>query len=416
MNAKDLPTGSKAGIDQDWIKLACALTPKLDAAGPQIDRDMALPKPILDALHDAKMFRMLLPRSQGGAELDLPTFFQVVHAIAEGDASAGWTVSQSNGCAMSAAYLAPEAANEVFGPAHAVLAWGFPHGPCRATPVDGGWRVTGNWGFGSGNRHATWLGGHCQVTDAQGVPLTKPSGAPIERTALFPRSAVTIKDGQWNVIGLRGTGSDTYSVQDLFVPATHCIIPRAVGRDQQRPEDEVLEVEVERREQGTLYHFSPTIVYQAGFSAVALGVARSMLNSFIELAMKKTPSGGTTLLRDNAVIQEHVAVSQARLESLRVWIRQTLADAWAHCQVHRTHGFEYRVTMRLASTYAMREAAKVAESVYADAGATAIFENQPFERRLRDMHAVAQQVQASSSHLQTAGQYYLGLKPSSRFI
>ncbi len=402
--------------DQDWITKARALTPILAAAGPQIDAAKALPAEVLDALFEAKMFRMLLPRSQGGAELDIPTFFQVMLALAQGDASAAWSVSQSNGCSMSAAYMAPGAAREVFSEPRAVVAWGFPAGPCRAVALEGGWRVTGTWGFGSGSRHATWLGAHCQVCDADGVPHKRANGAILERTALIPRAAVTIVEGQWDVIGLRGTGSDTYAVSNLFVPTRHAVVARAVGRDLQQPEDATIEDEPERREQGPLYRFSPTLVYQTGFSAVALGLARAMLDDFIVLANHKTPAGAGTMLRDNAVIQERVAVSQARLASMRAWIAQTLRDTWDACVANGRHGFEHRMTMRLASTYAIREAARVVEDAYADAGATAIFASHPFERRLRDMHAVSQQIQANPMHLQTVGQHYLGMKPATRFI
>ena len=416
MNPKDLHPAAVTGLDQDWAAIARALTPQLDAAAARIDAAKALPAGIVDALHDAKMFRLLLPRSQGGAELDLPTFFNVICAIAEGDASAAWSVAQSNGCAMSAAYMAPPAAREVFGDARAVLAWGFPAGRCVVAPVDGGWRATGIWGFGSGSRHATWLGGHCQVLDANCAVLKNAGGQPVERTALFPRDAVTITDAGWNVLGLRGTGSDTYTVKDLFVPTEHCIVARAVGRDQQQAADAVIDIEAERRETGPLYRFSPTIVYQAGFSAVACGLARAMLNSFIKLANQKAPSGAPALLRDNSVIQARVANSEARLAAMRAWLMQSLRESWDGCVATGAHAFEHRMTMRLASTYAIRELRQVVQDAYDDAGATAIFESHPFERRLRDMLAVTQQIQSNPMHLQTVGQHYLGMKASTRFV
>ena len=416
MQGDHFDTDSHATINQDWIAKARALTPILDVAGPRIDANKSLPIEILDALFEAKMFRMLLPRSQGGAELDLPTFFQVMLAIAQGDASAAWSVAQSNGCAFSAAYMEPSAAREVFCSTRAVLAWGFPAGVCAITKVDGGWRASGTWGFGSGSRHASWLGGHSQVCDGNGTPLKNSAGQAIARTVLIPRESVTIVDDEWEVIGLRGTGSDTYAVKDLFVPDRFCIVARGVGRDQQHAADAATGDEPERREQGPLYRFSPTIVYQSGFCAVALGLARAMLDSFVILAQQKTPSGGGPLLRDNALVQEHVAVSQARIASMTAWIMQSLRESWDGCVLTGRHSFDHRATMRLASTYAIREASKVVEQVYSDAGATAIFKSQPFERRLRDMHAVAQQVQANAAHLQTAGQYYLGIKPNARFM
>jgi alkylation response protein AidB-like acyl-CoA dehydrogenase len=343
--------------------------------------------------------------------------FEVVMALAEGDASAAWCVVQNSGCAMSAAYLAPPQAREIFGGPRDVLGWGFAApDQCRATPAEGGWRITGAWAFGSGSRHSTWLGGHCQLADAQGRPQSAPDGRPLERTMLFPRSKATIRGGLWNVIGLRGTGSDTYAVNDLFVPAEHCIVPRATGRDQQVAGDGPLPPEPERREQGTLYRFTGTNVYQCGFAGVALGIARAMLDAFIALAKKKTPAGTTVALRDDHTVQTRIALAEARLGSATAWIRQTLDEMWRECaQSGRIH-FEQRVKLRLASTYAIQEARAVVEDAYADAGATAIFQSQPFERRLRDMHAVSQQLQASAAHFQTVGQYYLGEIPNVRFI
>jgi alkylation response protein AidB-like acyl-CoA dehydrogenase len=370
---------------------------------------------VLDALHEAKLFRMLLPRSIGGAELDLASFFQAIGAIAEGDASAAWCVVQNSGCSLAAAYMAPADAKHVFGDARAVLAWGFPAGPCRAVPVEGGWKVSGTWGFGSGNRHSTWLGGHSQLTDAAGKPLAESGGEPLERTMLFPRSAATIKDDSWNVVGLRGTGSDTYSVKELFVPAGQSVVSRATGRDQVPADPRGLS-EPERRETGILYRFTATNVYQCGFAAVGLGLARAMLDAFVALALKKTPAGTSTPLRDSQWIQSRIAISEARLGAARAWILQILRDMRDECAAGGAISFEQRIRLRLAATHAIQQAREVVEASYADAGATAIFESGPFERRLRDMHAVSQQIQASTLHFQSVGQYYLGLTPNLRFI
>ena len=380
------------------------MTPLLDKAAPRIEAAKALPADIVDAMHEAKLFRMLLPRNLGGAELDLATYFQVVHAIAEGDASAAWCLSQSSGCAMAAAYMTPEAAREIFGSERAVLAWGFPAAACRAVPAEGGWKVTGAWGFGSGNRHSTWLGGHCLLPDGS------------ERTMLFPRDKVAIKPDSWNVVGLRGTGSDSYSVTDFFVPAAHSIVARASGRDLPASADAVADDEPERRETGTLYRFSPTSVYQSGFAAVALGIARATHDAFLALAVQKTPASGAPMLRDNPVIQTRVAQSEARLSAARAWILQILRAMWEETSATGKVSFEHRIQLRLASTYAIQEARETVETAYIDAGATAIFEINPFERRLRDMHAASQQVQSSPWHFQSAGQHYLGLKPNTRFI
>ena len=166
--------------------------------------------------------------------------------------------------------------------------------------------------------------------------------------------------------------------------------------------------EPERREQGTLYRFTATNVYQCGFAAVGLGLARATLDAFIELAKKKSPSGAGSPLRDDHRIQSRIALAEARYGSAHAWLLQILRDAWAECAATGLVGLEWRIKMRLASTYAIQEAREIVEMSYADAGTTAIFESNPFERRLRDMHAVSQQIQASSAHFQTVGQYLPG--------
>src|SRR3954469_8126708 len=158
---------------RDWIARARALKPVLEAAAPRIEEAKDLPSDVRDALHEARMFRMMLPRSLGGGELDLATYAQCVAAIAEGDASAAWCVGQTSGCSIAAAYLDPAVAKDIFSDPRSVLTFGFTSGqpPCRAVPAKGGWIVNGAWTFASGNRLCKWLGGHCQVTDEGGAPL-----------------------------------------------------------------------------------------------------------------------------------------------------------------------------------------------------------------------------------------------------
>ncbi|MBL8377258.1 MAG: hypothetical protein JNM79_05290 [Burkholderiales bacterium] len=416
MNARSTPAAALAEQPGEWVARARALVPLLDAAGPRIDSARALPADVQDALFDSRLFRLLLPASLDGIETDFVTFFRVISTLAEGDASAAWCVAQSCGGSMSAAYMAPQAAHEVFAAPRANLAWGFAQAGCTAREVPGGWQVSGTWGFGSGSRHATWLGGHCQVQDAAGRPRKDAQGRALERTMLMRRETVNIVDGEWNVIGLRGTGSDTYAVKDMFVPAEYAIPPRAIGRDLQLPADAVAEPEPERRETGTLYRFASTVAFQSGFSAVALGVARGTLDALINLAQSKAPSPTGMRLAENVLVQVRVAQAEARLRSAHAWIIGILEAMWEECARTGRHSFEHRVQIRLASTWAMQEARRVVEDAYAEAGATAIFAANPFERRMRDMQAVAQQVQAQTVHLQSAGQHYLGIAPSTRFL
>ena len=358
-----------------------------------------MPKDVLDAMHAASMFRLLVPRSLGGAELDPATYIQCVEAIAGGDASVAWCMNQGSGCSMSAGYLEPSVAREVFGGKRDVLAWGMGPG-AKVIRVEGGWRISGNWAFASGSRHASWLGAHCPCFEADGTPQRHPDGRPWERTMLFRREIATIKD-IWQVVGLRGTGSDAYSVQDLFVDDAHTLT-----RD--RPE--------ERREPGLIYRFAAMQIYASGFAAVALGAAQSALDAFIDLARGKTPALTQTGLRDSAVIQSAIGIADARLKSARTWLIQVLRETQEAVKLAGELTTDQRIAIRQASTFAIHQAKEVVDVAYHEAGSTAIFDANPFERRFRDVNTVTQQVQGRRSHFETVGQYLLGAEANLRWL
>jgi alkylation response protein AidB-like acyl-CoA dehydrogenase len=394
----DMQHPGEADTTDDPIARARALIPLLQQAAPRIDAARELPSDVLDAMFAAGMFRLLVPHSCGGAELEPAAYVQCVEAIAMGDASAAWCMNQGAVSMMSAAYMGLDAAREAFGGVRDVLAWGYgPNG--KAMRVEGGWRVTGKWSFASGSRHSTWLGGHCICVEPDGTPMRGPNGKPWERTALFRREQATIDD-IWFVLGLRGTGSDTYSVNDLFVDDAHVFTRDDAG---------------ERREPGTLYHFHQMQIYAAGFACVALGIARQTLDAFIVMAGTKSPAQ-SSLLRDNNTIQHIIGYSDARLKAARAWILQLLKDTYAELARPAELTVEQRVAIRQATTYAIHEARDVVTTIYHEAGSTAIFDDQPFERRLRDVNSVSQQMQGRRAHFETVGQHMLGLETSLRNV
>jgi alkylation response protein AidB-like acyl-CoA dehydrogenase len=395
----DMQHQGEADATDDPIARARALIPLLQQAASRIDAARELPPDVLDAMFAAGMFRLLVPRSCGGAELEPAIYVQCVEAIAMGDASAAWCMNQGSVSMMSAAYLGLEAAREAFGGARDVLAWGYgPNG--RAERVAGGWRVTGKWSFASGSRHSTWLGAHCLCVDADGTPLRGPNGKPWERTALFRREQAKIDD-IWFVLGLRGTGSDTYSVTDLVVPDAFVIT-----RDDA----------TERREPGALYHFHMMQLYAAGFACVALGIARQTLDTFIAMAGTKAPAQSATLLRDNNTIQHIIGYSDARLKAARAWLLRLLEETYAAVEKNGELTVDQRIAIRQATTYAIHESREVVTTIYHEAGSTAVFDDQPFERRLRDINSVSQQLQGRRAHFETVGQHLLGLETSLRNV
>jgi alkylation response protein AidB-like acyl-CoA dehydrogenase len=382
----------------DYVARAAALAPRIAQAADEIERERRLPAYLLAALHDAGLFRLLLPRSLGGAEINPPTFAQVIKTVAIADGSTAWCLCQNTVCSIVAAWMPLESARAVFTAPNAVLAWG--PGPARAQATPGGYRVTGRWSFASGGRHATWLGAHCPVFDADGTQRLDAAGAPIELTVLFPSSEAPMTD-IWQVVGLRGTASDAYAVEDLFVPEAFTLI-----RD----------IPETRREAGPLYAMSTHLLFACGFACVALGLARSLLDALIALASEKTPRGYRTKLGESALVQAEIATAEARWRGAHMYLMGTLTEVWQSIERTNRLNLDHRMALRLAATHCIHEAVAVADAAYHGAGATAIFERNPFERRFRDIHSVAQQVQARRAHFESVGRHLLGFATDMRFV
>ena len=385
--------------DRPWVERARSITPLLRERTAEIEAQRALPPDVLDALHERELFRLSLPARTGGYELPVPVLAAVTEIIACADASTAWCLGQAFGCAMSAAFLDEAPARAVFGPPKSVLAWGAgPQG--KAVATDGGYVVNGTWRFASGAKHATWLGGHCKVFEADGAPRLAANGVQALRTALFPRERARIAD-DWYVMGLRGTRSEGYTVEDLFVESRLTL-------DRETPE--------ECRIDATLYRFPTTNVYASVFSGVALGIARAMLDDFVALARAKSQRGARTSMRESPVIHTRLAELEGKLGAARAYQRETIRDVWDEVDATREITMAQRARIRLATTYAINQATEVSEQVYRLAGSTAIFEDHAFERRFRDAHAVSQQVQGRHTNFETVGRHMLGLDVETIFM
>jgi alkylation response protein AidB-like acyl-CoA dehydrogenase len=385
----------------DWIARAQELAPMIEAAAERTESERRIPADVLAAMHEARLFHMLLPLSLGGGAADLVTFNQVIETLAAADASPAWCLAQAAGSSHAAGFLAPEIAREVFGAPDALVAWGPPAGIAKAVAVDGGYRVTGRWRFASGSANATWMGGHSTVFDADDRPRLDAAGRPVNRTVLFRREHADIKD-TWHVLGMRGTASNDYEVTDLFVRE-----PYSTWRDSAP----------DRREQGPLYNIPMLTLYGVGFSGVALGIARACLAAFMTIAQTKRSAGGvgsTGLLRENAVVQSRLAQATGQLRSARALLLQMLAEIWETSSTVGRFSLEQRAHLRVAITGAMDQARQVTDFACHAAGTNAIFQDGPFERRFRDLHTILAQGQAHLSNFEAAGQALFGTEPTQR--
>ncbi len=370
------------------VQKARDLAPMIAAASPVNDEIRQLTKPVVAALLDGGFFHMLKPKSVGGMELKPSIFCQVTEALAMADGSTGWVTCQSNGCSTTAAYLDAHVAKEIFGPVNGIVAWGPAGGKEEAIPVEGGYRISGTWRFSSGSQNATYMGAHIKMK-ATGETLT----------FLFPKSTVKMTD-IWHTIGLRGTSSNQYSVENLFVPEDH-----ALRRDNPKY----------RREQGLLYRFTSGQLYSIGFGGVGLGIGRAVIDEFLKLPADKVARGASKPLIQNNVVQSQLAQCEARWLSARLLLHDAADTAWDYIVEHGEMTIGHRAQIRLASTWAIQSALWVVDTLYHAAGSMVVFEDNLFERRLRDIHTVAQQSQGRQLHYETVGQLMLGI-PAENFF
>jgi indole-3-acetate monooxygenase len=372
----------------DIVERARALAPLIAREADEIERTRRLTSAVTQALIENGLYRSLLPKSLGGIEAPLETFMQMQEEVAKADASTAWCLGQCSVCAMTAAYLDPDAANEIFNVAPGILAWGAIKHEVQVVP--GGYKANARWDFASGMRQASWLGAHVGVVEADGTPRRKADGSPEIRTILFPISSATLYD-VWDVIGLRGTGTDSYSVDNLFIPEKFAAL-----RDEPQA----------RREDGPLYKLSTNMVFSMGFAATSVGVARATLDAAIDLSRAKTPQAQKAM-RENNAVQGVIGRTEAQLRATRAYLYSTAAEVWRDLSQGMAITEAHRIALRIAATWTIHQSAAVVDTAYHLAGATAVFSRNKFERRFRDMHAIAQQIQGRDSHYEDVGKAIL---------
>jgi alkylation response protein AidB-like acyl-CoA dehydrogenase len=370
------------------VERAKALAPLLAEEADEIERTRRLTPKVVSALIKNGLYKSLLPKNIGGFESPPMVFMEMLEEIAKADASTAWCVGQCSVVGMTAAYLDTDVAHQVFGKPGDIAAWGAIAHAVQAVP--GGYTISARWDFASGMRQANWFGAHVQVLEADGTTRMRPNGTPEIRTILFPASSATVHD-MWNVIGLCGTGTDSYSVENLFIPDNMAAL---------RDDFSAL------REKGPLYGITTYSMFGLGFGAVSLGVARATLDAAIDLSRKKH-SVGIAAMKDNSAVQGLIGRTEAKLRAARAYHFSTATNAWQEILSTGKLSEQGRAAIRLSATYTIHQSTEVVETAYHMAGATAVFKSNPFERRFRDMHAISQQIQARDNHYEDVGKMML---------
>jgi indole-3-acetate monooxygenase len=389
---------ANSGRVSGWLERVKALEPVIRAHADTSERESRLAAPIVDALHQAGLFRILLPESMGGGDLTIPEAMRVFEAMARLDGSTGWNLVICGDGPVFGHFVTQDAFQRIFGDPRGVLVGTLNPAQTRAVECDGGYRFSGRGSYLSGSAQATYMmvSGVCM---RDGKPVLA-NGAPSLRAGLMP-----IENGKfqetWNVSGMRGTGSHDCTFEDVFVP-------HAFTYAWPNPEP--------GWKAGAYSRIPLTTQLGGGLATVALGVAQHALDAVTELAVTKVPVGMRSSLRDRPIAQVQIAQAAGWIGAARAYLHGTNDEIWRRGESGGEFDLATRAAARLASVTAVKLCIQAIDLVHDVAGMTAVTRGHEIERCWRDLHTLSQHVILGSSRYEVIGRIMLGLDPASPII
>ena len=390
---------------QPLVQAALALQPVLRAYREQIERDQRLPPALVEQLREAGFYKMVIPRTLGGLQVDTLTFLRAVELLAEGAGSVGWNLGNGGVGQLVTLGLPDDGVHEIYGKrADTIIAGTAVPGGGQAVPVAGGYRVTGRWQFGTGCQEASWMLGSFQVIGNDGQPQPHPEGGSLYWRGVFARSEVEIVPGSWDVTGLRGTGSFDWTVEDVFLPERRTMPQVGIPLENQWS-----------RWPGVTYALPVQCWVGPHHSAVITGIALAGINALIELAGGKQPRGRPSgLLCESPQVQDAVGRADAILNAGRAYRTAMITELWNIVAADKETTLEQRARCRLASTYAADCAREAMDLVYRHGGSTSFKRESRLAECWRDLHTVGQTVTLAPEWYPIGGRVYLGMDPGPR--
>ena len=387
---------------QPVVEEAAALRPALRQYRDEIEREQRFPQTLVERLKAAGLYRMVIPKSLGGLQVDPLTYLRAVELLAQGCGSVGWNLANNSIGQLVTLGLPEAGVQEIHGKGPAVLAGTAVQGGGQGVPVDGGYRVSGRWSFGSGCQESAWMLGSFQIVE-DGRPRLSPEGKPLFWRGVFPRAEAELVPGSWDVAGLRGTGSFDWTVDEVFLPERRVMTHAGVPLDNQW-----------ERWPGVTYALPTQCWVGPHHSAVITGIARAGIDALIELAAEKTPRGRTGRLCDNPQVQDAVGRADAILNAGRAYRTAMITELWNTVAAGNATTLEQRARCRLASTYAADSAREAMDLVYRHGGSTSFKRESRLAECWRDLHVVGQTVTIAPEWYPIGGRVYLGIDPGSR--
>jgi alkylation response protein AidB-like acyl-CoA dehydrogenase len=378
--------------DAALLDAALALAQPIRSRADEAEAERRLPADVVEALADAGLFRMLVPKALGGGEVGPATMIRAIEAVATADGAAGWCVMAAATTGLVSAYLEEEAAREVYGDPRAVTSGVFaPTG--KAVDEGDHYRVSGRWSFASGVDHAAYRVVGVLLMGEAG-PVLGPGGEPAIRHMILRADQTRVVD-TWHVSGLRGTGSHDMTAEDSIVPK-RLVASLIAGRP---------------RHEGLVYRFPFFGLLSLGVAAVALGVARDAIGALVALAAGKRPMWSKKSLAHRELVQAHVAEAEGLVRAARAFLFEAAAEVSDMVSAQGGEvGTRERALLRLAATQATRSCARAVDLMYNAGGGSSIYATSPLQRCFRDVHAATQHAMVAEATYAVSGRVLLGLE------
>jgi alkylation response protein AidB-like acyl-CoA dehydrogenase len=391
--------GRAAPSDHPILHAAIALAPAIKGSRDEIEGGRRVPQPIVQAMKEAGVFGMAMPRAWGGPELDPQTQFRVLEALAIADGSVGWCAMINCDGGYITAFLEDDVGRAMYPDLQAgTAAAATPTG--QALRVPGGYRVSGRFPFVSGCQHCEWVWLGCVVM-ADGQALTDANGVPETRQCIVRLAECEILD-TWFTTGLRGTGSNDLFVKDVFVDEAHTF----------SFQDKTL---IKRT--GPLYAFP--FMFASKSPPVALGIARHALDATIEMATSKSARRYTVgeqlepakMMRDDVFIQQAIGRADTMLAAARAHHYEVMQDLWDTLVDNKEPSPIQVAHFTTAHAYVVGACVDIVQLLFKAAGGTAVYQKGPLDRCLRDVLTMNQHVIGTTRTYEMAGRLLLGMEP-----
>jgi alkylation response protein AidB-like acyl-CoA dehydrogenase len=374
-----------------------ALAPEIASRAEEIEQGRRVPADLVDKLRSTGAFRALLPRHVGGEELSALEFVRVLEEVAKADGSAGWTVMIGADFPMILSKFPPDVVERIYADGPDTLARGAFAPKGVAVRTDGGYIVSGRWPLASGSYEFEWVVANCVVFGEAG-PVMTDEGIPEMRTALFRPDQVEFMDN-WDSVGLRGTMSEDFAVQEKFVP-----------------EGETGSLFGPSAWDTPLYRLPMRVGLGPTHSGVVLGIAQGALDDLGQLARTKRPAFNPMVrLAEDAVFRQRYGELVLRLEAVRALTYTVVDQVWQDVLDGREISPDLALRARGSVALTHTECVNLVNEAFTLAGSAALYRSSSLQRRWRDVRTAAQHAAASSEIYQLLGAVRAG-EPVAPFL